>query len=411
MGGLLEMGELIQLQKPDFNVITRIDYSDENLNVPLKLWLGEIETGALEQFYNLARLPFVFKHVAAMPDAHFGYGMPIGGVLATKGYVIPNAVGMDIGCGMLCVRTNIIHIDTDTLKSIAGQIRLLVPTGFKHHEYKQSGMPSYTTKTVTESIVDSEWESAEKQLGTLGGGNHFISILKGNDNYIYVVIHSGSRNLGSKVARHYNDLAKMKNKEWCSSVPQKWDLAFLPLEHDFAKAYMNEMNFCVRFAYANRHKIMESVIEVFTNHIDAKFYTDDAINIAHNYAAIERHFRENVVVHRKGATSAYEGEIGVIPGSKGTPTYIVEGKGNLDSFKSCSHGAGRAMGREDAKRRLNIETEKNILKERGVVDDIRVNEDLEEAVSAYKDIEKVIELQGHLIEVVRKLKPMISIMG
>lgn len=265
---------------------------------PIKLWLDNIEDGALAQAKNLANLPFVFKHVAIMPDAHQGYGMPIGGVMATRDVIVPNAVGVDIGCGICAMKTSLTEIETHDLKTIMGLIRKSVPVGFKHQRVKQDErfMPEMVHHN---GIVEREYGSALKQLGTLGGGNHFIEIQKGNDGYVWIMVHSGSRNVGLKVAKHYNDVANEANEKWFSVVPKKWELAFLPADTIAGKAYLDEMQYCVDFAFANRRlmmdRIMAAVISVVS---DTKF--DEMINIAHNYAQLEHHFKTNVWVHRKG---------------------------------------------------------------------------------------------------------------
>jgi tRNA-splicing ligase RtcB len=394
-----------------FNVLVRDDYTESYLNVPIKMWLSTIERGALDQLYNIANLPFVFKHIAAMPDCHQGYGMPIGGVMATKGYVVPNAVGVDIGCGMICVRISLYEIPTDILKKIMGDIRRLVPVGFNKHKKAQEGMPIWDPKVITPNIVSSQYENAEKSLGTLGGGNHFIEVQKGDDAYLYVMIHSGSRNLGLKIANHYNGLAIEKNEEWHSSVPKKWQLAFLPIHSRLGRAYLTEMDYAVKFAYANRLLMMDRVEEAFKNHIDVNFYSHDMINIAHNYAKIEHHFGENVIVHRKGATSAYKGELGIIPGSQGTTSFIVRGRGNPESFMSCSHGAGRLMGRKEAQRVLDLDEEKLKLDSRGIIHSIRGVKDLDEASGAYKDINEVMRHQMKLVGIERILHPLAVVKG
>jgi len=310
--------------------------------IPIKLWLNDIEEGALEQAKNLANLPFSFNHIAIMPDCHEGYGMPIGGVLATKDVIIPNAVGVDIGCGMCAVKTSLTDISTKNLKKLLGNIKTLIPVGFNHQKHKQgfSLMP-ITTNILSSGIVDMEFENARAQIGTLGGGNHFIEIQKGSDNHIWIMIHSGSRNLGLKVAEHYNKIAKQLNERWHSSIEKAKDLAFLPITTDEAQNYMNEMQYCVDFAFANRKLMMNKVELAMAEQFPNEYTQLDFVNIAHNYARFENHFNNDVIVHRKGATSALEGEIGIIPGSQGTKSYIVKGKGNAQSFKSCSHGAGR----------------------------------------------------------------------
>jgi tRNA-splicing ligase RtcB len=378
-------------------------------NTPIKLWLQDIEAGALEQAKNLANLPFVFKHIAIMPDAHQGYGMPIGGVMAAKDIVVPNAVGVDIGCGMCAVRTSLTDIDSETLKNIMREIRLTVPLGFKHHKSKQkkSLMPD---RIDDMKIVDAEYQSALTQIGTLGGGNHFIEIQQGGDGHIWLMVHSGSRNIGFRVANYYNRLATELNKKWKSPVPPKWQLAYLPLEKTAGQQYLLEMAYCVEFALANRKLMMERIKEaVYHNVREISF--EPIINIAHNYAVIERHFGREVIVHRKGATSAKKDEYGIIPGSQGTTSYIVKGKGNPESFASCSHGAGRIMGRKQAQRQLDLKTEIKRLDQQGIIHAIRGKRDLDEAAGAYKDIAKVMKNQADLIEIVEKLKPLAVIKG
>ena len=405
----------IKMKYPNnFNVINRIDYNDEILKVPIKIWLSEIESDALEQMYNLARLPFAFHHVAGMPDMHVGYGMPIGGVLATKGgYIIPNAVGVDIGCGMCALRTSLFtgSLDKTVLKSILSQIRKLVPVGFKHNKEPQDGMPEWKWTDFYKTIINREYESAKKQLGTLGGGNHFIEIQSGSDGYIWIMIHSGSRNLGKQVADHYNKQAIELNEKWCSQVPKKWQLAFLPFYDDIGQQYFNEMLYCCDFALANRVVMMERVKEAMLNHVDVTFYDNDLINIHHNYASIENHFNNNVMIHRKGATSAKKRQLGIIPGSQGTASYIVRGKGNKESFMSCSHGAGRVLGRKKAVETLNLKDEIQKLDDQGIIHAIRNKKDLEEASGAYKDIDDVMAHQSNLIDIEVELKPLAVVKG
>ncbi|MCL5072313.1 MAG: RtcB family protein [Actinobacteria bacterium] len=389
--------------------------------IPIKMWLDDIEDGAMEQVKHLANLPFAFKHIAIMPDCHQGYGMPIGGVLATQDVVIPNAVGVDIGCGMCAVKTSLTEIDKDTLKKIMGEIRKQIPLGFNHHKEKQdiSLMPEYNPKGIeyiTTSICNQEYDNALTQIGTLGGGNHFIEIQKGSDGHVWIMIHSGSRNLGKQVADYYNKLAVELNQKWHSSVPKEWELAFLPLDSDEGKAYLREMQYCVDFALVNRKLMMDRIINIFDDlgkgiEKHSGIHFDPIINIAHNYAKIENHFGQNVVVHRKGATLATKDTIGIIPGSQGTKSYIVRGKGNRDSFNSCSHGAGRAMGRKDAERRLNLEEEIKKLDDQGIIHAIRGIHDLDEAAGAYKDISTVMENQKDLVEILVELTPLAVIKG
>ncbi len=383
-------------------------------NIPIKLWLDELESGAMEQAVNLANFPFAHSHIAIMADAHVGYGMPIGGVLATEGVVIPNAVGVDIGCGMCSLRTSLPSMDSKQLKEVLGLIRKSIPVGFNHHKKRQSPslMPEVPKDTgkVEMPVVVSEYKNALSQLGTLGGGNHFVEIQKGSDGFIWIMIHSGSRNLGYKVANFYNKLAQKLNGWHGVQIPRAWQLDFLPVDSSEGRQYLAEMNFCVEFALANRKLMMERVKNALQT-VTGTLKFDQFINIAHNYAGFESHFNKDVVVHRKGATRAGKGEIGIIPGSQGTASYLVIGKGNQDSFSSCSHGAGRKMGRKQARQKLDLKEELKKLNAHGVIHALRNKSDLDEAPGAYKDINQVIASQLDLVEVMITLKPLAVMKG
>ncbi|MCC5940504.1 MAG: RtcB family protein [Balneolaceae bacterium] len=375
--------------------------------IPIKLWLDSMEDGALEQAKNVANLPFAYKHVAIMPDSHQGYGMPIGGVFAADGCIVPNAVGVDIGCGMCSLRTNLEQAETTDLKKIMSTARKLIPVGFNHHKERQplEWMPGIKGDLP---ITEQEFESACYQVGTLGGGNHFIELQKGSDGFIWIMIHSGSRNIGFTVAKHYNQKAKEWNEKWFSNYTR--DLAFFPAGSTLYDLYKAEMEYCIEFALANRKLMMErmkeSILEVFP---DTQF--SDFINKPHNFASEEEHFGKNVIIHRKGATRARLGEQGMIPGSQGTPSYIVRGLGSRDSFESCSHGAGRIMSRNEARRTLDLEKEKQQLEESGIVHAIRNKSDLDEAPGSYKDIREVMELQKDLVAIEIELSPLAVIKG
>lgn len=376
---------------------------------PIKLWLDDLEDGALVQAKNLANLPFAFKHIPLMPDSHQGYGMPIGSILATKGVVVPNAVGVDIGCGMCAMKTSITAISTKELKETLSTARKLIPLGFNWHEEAQdeSLMPEGYENL---EIVSRQYMKATKQIGTLGGGNHFIEIQKGSDGFVWIMIHSGSRNLGYNVAKWYNQAAITLNERYHSEVTKAMQLAFLPIETPEAKAYLKEMEYCVEFALANRKLMMARMVEALKSAV-GEFETDEIINKSHNFAAWENHFGENVMVHRKGATRAFKDELGMIPGSQGTSSYIVKGLGNPESFMSCSHGAGRKMGRKQAQKELNLEKEIALLNEKGVVHAIRNKSDLDEAPGSYKDIDMVMENQKDLTEIVVELTPLAVLKG
>jgi tRNA-splicing ligase RtcB (3'-phosphate/5'-hydroxy nucleic acid ligase) len=380
--------------------------------IPIKLWLDDIEEGALQQARNLANLPFSSHHIAIMPDAHFGYGMPIGGVMATEDVVIPNAVGVDIGCGIYCSQTSLTEIERPHLQKIIKSIRKTIPSGFKHHSSKQSPelLPETAKITRKLEIVNQEYENALTQLGTLGGGNHFIEIQKGSDNHIWIMIHSGSRNLGYKVAGHYNTLAIQHNKKSKPVIDPKWQLAYLPLTSDIGQEYMAEMQYCVDFALSNRLHMMIRIQEIITD-VCGPVHFDKPLNIAHNYAALENHFGTEVLIHRKGATRAFAKEYGVIPGSQGSKSYIVRGRGNTESFCSCSHGAGRKLGRKQAQRSLRLQEEIAHLDRQNILHGVRSKRDLDEAAGAYKDIRTVMQNQEDLVEVVISLQPLAVVKG
>jgi len=377
--------------------------------LPIKLWTDSIEEGALAQAKNLANLSFAFKHIAIMPDVHSGYGMPIGGVLAAKETVIPNAVGVDIGCGMCAVKTSVTNIEKNDLNKIISNIKRTVPVGFNHQKVSQDEFWMPDADIDKMKIVRQEYNSARKQVGTLGGGNHFIEIQKGSDDHIWLMIHSGSRNIGKKVADYYNKTAKALNERWNKKLNVKQDLAYLPFETEEAGQYFREMEYCVKFAFSNRKLMMHKVQQCFAEVTGADF--ENLINIAHNYANWELHFGQNTLVHRKGATSAKTGEIGIIPGSQGTSSYIVKGLGNPESFTSCSHGAGRTMGRKQARRELDLKTEIQKLESKGIIHSISKERDLDEASSAYKDIKKVMDNQKDLVDILIELQPLAVVKG
>lgn len=381
------------------------------------MWLGEIEGGAMEQIKNIANLPFVYKWVAVMPDSHQGYGMPIGGVVALENIISPNMVGVDIGCGMCAVNT---HIKTegvgqDKLKEVLGKIRKIVPVGFAHHQEKQSLdlMPFFEKDTDDLQVILKEYENARTQIGTLGGGNHFIELQKSDKGELWIMIHSGSRNLGKQVCDYYNGLAVQLAKKWYIPNVVGQDLAYLPVDTKEGQNYTKEMQYCIDFAFANRKLMMDRVLGC-VEEVLGSFKGDEMINIAHNYARLENHMGKNVWVHRKGATSAREGEIGIIPGSMGTKSYIVKGRGNKESFTSCSHGAGRLMSRAKASEMLTEEVVNKSME--GIVfgrweKGRNGKADYGEAPGAYKDIDIVMQNQADLVEILIELKPLAVVKG
>lgn len=383
-------------------------------NLPIHLWLEELDPETLQQAKNIANFPFASHHIAIMPDAHMGYGMPIGGVMATDGVVIPNGVGVDIGCGVCAVQSSLPSVERKNLKNIITVIRNHIPLGFKHREnaLPTELMPQWSNQALVNElpIAHREYESARKQLGTLGGGNHFIEIQEGDDGYVWIMIHSGSRNIGYQVANHYNNIAKEFNNNHKRLVPSKHQLDYLPLHSKNGQHYLKEMRFCVEFAAKNRQQMMAVAKTAFLKAEPGTTFSPP-IDIAHNYASEEIHFGKNVVVHRKGATRAKSGELGIIPGSQGSVSFIVKGLGNADSFTSCSHGAGRKLGRKQAQRQLNFKEEVLFLEKQNILHSIRRKKDLDEAAGAYKDIRKVIDNQSDLVEVITSLRPLAVIKG
>jgi len=376
-------------------------------------WCDEIEESAMTQIEDLSRHPCLFKHIAVMPDCHCGYGMPIGGVIACKDAVIPNAVGVDIGCGMSYAETDFPAnmITPDKIKEILGYVRALVPVGFKHHEEAQEWAGFDNAPEI--EIIQSNVESARRQLGTLGGGNHFIELQAVDKGEIAVMVHSGSRNFGYRVAKEYNEKAIALCDKWHSDVPNK-DLAFLPVDSKEGQEYIEAMNYALRFAYQNRMLMMDRTKSCIRSLLECEFVDELDINVHHNFAALENHYGKNVWVHRKGAVKANKGLMGVIPGSMGTSSYIVKGLGNRESFCSSSHGAGRVMSRSGASKTLTVDECDKAMD--GIVfgrwgKARNGKPDLGEAPQAYKDIDAVMESQSDLVEIVSKLRPLGVVKG
>ena len=383
-------------------------------NRPVKIWTNDVEETAMRQIENLTTLPFLHHHLAIMPDVHAGMGMPIGGVLACDGAVIPNAVGVDIGCGMCAVKTNWKMEDLPPhviRKEIMKGIRARIPLGMEHHKEAQDAKYLPQGHDIDKmEIVKRRQHSILHEVGTLGGGNHFIELQKDEEGNLWIMIHSGSRNLGKQVGDYYNKIAVSLNEKWHSVVSPEIRLPFLPHGTREFGAYWNEMKYCIDFALCNRRLMMERIQEVIADSLKGIEF-EPMINIAHNYAAFEHHFGKDVIVHRKGATLAREGVIGIIPGSQGTASYIVEGLGNPDSFCSCSHGAGRVLSRKAAIKTLDMDAEVRNLEAKGIIHAIRCQDDMQEASGAYKDIDTVIANESDLVKVKTKLLPIAVIKG
>ena len=383
-------------------------------DTPVKVWAKTVDPHAWKEIDNLSRLPFIYHHLAFMPDVHGGMGMPIGGVLASKKVVVPNAVGVDIGCGMCAVKTNLKadEISRDVIrKEIMSGIRARIPLGMDHHKDLQDEAFMPQGHDIDKlHVVSKQYVSARRQVGTLGGGNHFIELQKDDEGYLWIMLHSGSRNLGKQVGDYYNKVAKELNAMYLTAVDPSWQMHFLPLGSKEFTAYWKEMSYCVDFALCNRQLMMERIKEIIADAIPEVEF-EPMINIAHNYAAWEHHYGEDVIVHRKGAVRARAGEIGIIPGSQGTSSYIVEGLGCPESFMSSSHGAGRLMSRTEAIKTLSLQKEIEMLDSKGIIHGIRSQNHLDEAASAYKNIDEVMANQQDLVKILTRLSPIAVVKG
>ena len=389
--------------------------------LPIKSWCCNVEPTAMAQAENLARHPALRHFVALMPDCQCGIGMPIGGVIAAKDAVIPAAVGVDIGCGMIAVETDIPaerFADMRFRREIHTRIRELIPVGEGNcHKTAQTwdGFTEYLdTKGVDEQFIIS---LDRHNLGTLGGGNHFIEIQKSDSGFVWLMIHSGSRNLGKRIEELYQAKAEKLCEKFYTPLPCS-DLAFLPIGEVAGHNYLRDMNFALKYAFENRQRMMKICKEVLAEFIPEVNFIRE-VNIHHNYAAFEEHYGEKLCIHRKGATSAKLNETGIIPGSMGTASYIVRGLGNPESFMSCSHGAGRRMSRTAACNTLNADECDKAMQ--GIVCDrwhpvkrygkSKGMLDLSEAPQAYKDIEDVIAAERDLVEIQVRLMPLAVIKG
>ncbi len=399
--------------------------SNENTRFPIKIWLediGRLEGSCLEQAYHLAQLPFLHKWVCLMPDTHMGKGMPIGGVIAAKDVIIPNAVGVDIGCGMDYIPTNILveeirKVQTGNgtiLQAVIGNIMRTIPLATERYREPQKSRVLDRAKQEPEKYQEDQEllpliEDGYFQVGSLGGGNHFIELQEDQDGCLCIMLHSGSRHLGKEICDHFHKKARELNRRWYSEVKDEYQLAFLPVQAREGQQYINWMNLALDYAFENRERMLEKTCSIVKETIEK--YTDmivefgEEINCHHNYAALENHYGENVWVHRKGATRVREGELAVIPGAMGSFSYVVEGAGNPLSFCSSSHGAGRNYSRTGAMREFSVEKVMTDLKEQGVVlGKRRKNDVAEECRFAYKDIDQVMAQQMDLVTPVRRLR-------
>ena len=400
-------------------------YDRETMKIPVKVWLEtekELEASCREQALHLANLPFLAGPVCLMPDTHAGMGMPIGGVIASEDVIIPNAVGVDIGCGMAYIETGIRADDLrqimtgsgNLVQAIIGDIMRNVPVGFAHHKQPMS---SYVLDRALDEMDKYEkdgellgqLDAGYFQIGTLGGGNHFIELQEDDEGFLSVMIHSGSRHFGKSVCDYFHQKARALNQRWYSQVPDSYRLAFLPVDSPEGQQYLNWMQLSMDFAAENREKMMLAVKAILEKWIGK--YTEFSLNFSndinchHNYAALENHKGKNLWVHRKGAVEAQNGQLAVIPGAMGSYSYVVMGLGNEESFCSSSHGAGRRYSRKGAMEAFTCEEVILDLERQGVVLGKKGKADVaEESRFAYKDIEIVMENQKDLVIPVKRLK-------
>jgi len=405
---------------------TTYEFQDVQGGVPIKMWTRgvPVEDEARAQLSRAAKMPFIFKHVAAMPDVHVGIGATVGSVIPTKGAVIPAAVGVDIGCGMMAARTSLMAHDLpDGLEGIRSAIEQAVPHGRSvgrgQRDHGSWGAPPPAIVEAWATLVARFERLCEKfprlkntnslvHLGTLGTGNHFIELCLDEEARVWVMLHSGSRGVGNAIGTFFIELAKQDMRKWHINLPDE-NLAYFPEGTDHFDDYVEAVGWAQDFAALNRRTMMTNVVAALRSQIAKPFEAElEAVNCHHNYVTRENHFGENVLVTRKGAVRAAKGVLGIIPGSMGAKSFIVRGLGHPESFDSCSHGAGRIMSRTAAKKLVTLDehirdTEGvECRKDAGVID---------ETPKAYKPIEAVMAAQADLVEIVHTLKQVVCVKG
>lgn len=402
-------------------------FTEENKK-PIKAWIDgvQLEDAAKKQLQNIAGLPFIYKHVAAMPDVHWGMGATIGSVIATKGAIIPAAVGVDIGCGMMALRTTLTASDLpDNLHGLRTAIEERIPHGRTDnggtndrgawgevpelHEIElRKHMADLSVIVDKHPKLEQASRRAQNHAGTLGTGNHFVEVCLDEDQRVWIMLHSGSRGIGNRIGSYFIELAKKDMERWFINLPDA-DLAYIPQGSDLFKDYCGAVEWAQGFARTNRELMMGAAMDAMRSVIDKPFSCDcEAVNCHHNYVSWERHFGENVIITRKGAVSAQADQLGIIPGSMGAKSFIVRGKGNRESFCSCSHGAGRKMSRAEAKRKFTLADHAAAT---AGVECRKDAEVIDETPAAYKDIDAVMAAQADLVEIVHTLKQVVCVKG
>ncbi|MBM3622398.1 MAG: RtcB family protein [Alphaproteobacteria bacterium] len=405
------------------------DVLAEDAHKPIKMWTRgvTVEDAAAKQLRNVASLPFVGPHVAAMPDVHWGMGATVGSVIPTSGAIVPAAVGVDIGCGMCASLTNLTASDLpDSLIGVRTAIEAAVPHGRTDNGREndlgtwRGNPPPQVVEAIAElregldKVVETRpalGRAARRMpshAGTLGTGNHFIEVCLDESDRVWVMLHSGSRGIGNAIGQLFIELAKEDMRRWFINLPDQ-DLAYIPDGSEHFGPYLKALNWAQKFARTNRELMMAATLraigEALGRPVDG---TAMAVNCHHNYVSKERHFGKELWLTRKGAVSAKEGELGIIPGSMGARSYIVRGKGNRDSFMSCSHGAGRAMSRAEAKRRFTLEDHAAAT---AGVECRKDAEVIDETPGAYKDIDAVMAAQAGLVDIVHTLRQVVCVKG
>ena len=399
--------------------IQKILNAEAHYGVPVKIFTNDIDSDSIEQLKKMAQLQFIYSHIAVMPDVHVGKGATVGSVIPTQHAIIPAAVGVDIGCGMNAVRLNLKASQLpDNLAPLRHAIERKVPVGFElHKQIKAKASSIIPLEKRLQPIIqkhpglvrmlrkfDATWK---KQLGTLGGGNHFIELCLDENQDVWIMLHSGSRGLGNVIGTYFIELAKKEAQHRFGHVPDK-DLSYFAEGSASFNDYVEAVEWAQNYAFENRREMMRLILEAIRPLLPPFQMTKEAINCHHNYVSRENHFGEDLLITRKGAIRAGQDELGIIPGSMGARSYIVKGKANPESFCSCSHGAGRKMSRNKAKLLFSqddlIQQTQGIecRKDAGVIDEIP---------SAYKDIDQVMANQSDLIEIVHTLKQILCIKG
>lgn len=387
--------------------------------VPVKIWTDEVDDKSKAQLANIAKMPFIHHHVAAMPDVHVGIGATIGSVIATHKAIIPAAVGVDIGCGMVAARLSLTANDIDeaSLKKVFDQISRDVPVGRAQHRDSavladavrpfEAGLKSLTDRHPQLLKAFGKFSKWTNQMGTLGGGNHFIEVCLDEGGDVWVMLHSGSRGIGNAIADYFIQLARKDMERWMIQLPD-CDLAYFPEGSEHFADYVEAVQWAQDYARQNRQCMLDLVLAGLARHLPPFSVTTEVVNCHHNYVDLEHHYGANVWVTRKGAIRAREGDLGIVPGSMGARSFIVRGKGNPESFCSSAHGAGRRMSRTAAEKHF---TEADLArqtagvvcrKDKGVIDEIP---------SAYKDIDTVMANQSDLTEVLHTLKQVVCVKG